>query len=451
MDTTHQLLKSLRTGRLSRRDFITRATALGISFSGIEMLLASCGSGGGNASKVNLTWSVWGNPGELTRFYQFTSDFNTHHPNISAQLAPIPTTNYEAKILTDLNGGVAPDIFYIMDDGTVTKLAQTGEIAELTSFFNGSLSQASPNDYYSGLWGGAKTSDGKIYAIPPDCNPLVLWYNKTVLQEAGVTEMPADLYTQGKWTRDIFTSMLRQVHAKGKYGYVLDDWDLVFYSWVTTNGGQVYSNNGQGTFVAHQNPQALDAFTWLASSVRAKLMIYASSLPRGQSNDVIFMANQAAFASAGRWFLPEFKQVKGLQYDIVPFPTPNGKIAPAGVGGAFVALNSKSKHMNEAFEFLTAFTSKVGQQFRLSGGGNALPSIKDDDQLVLDGNLPTHAQFFLDARNIGGYTLPPAEGRVPALATDIQSKLDPVWLQGADVEKTLNSVAQMVNSRIGQA
>lgn len=451
MNNTRQLLQAVQRGKLSRRDFLARTSALGLSLGSLEALLAACGGGTGGSNQVNLTWSVWGNPGELQRFYQFTDDFNTHHPNIHAQLVPIPTTNYGAKMLTDLNGGVAPDVFYIMDDGTVTKFAKSGQIAELSSYFKSAQSQSSPDDFYPGLWGGARTADGKIYAIPPDCNPLILWYNKTVLQEAGITQMPADLYLQGSWNRDTFTSMLEKVHAKGKYGYVLDDWDLVYYSWVTTNGGQVYSDNEQGTFIANQDPRAVEAFTWLATNVRAKLITYASSLPRGQSNDVVFMANQAAFATAGRWFLPEFKQVQGLQYDIVPFPTSTGKLLPAGVAGAFVAMNSKTKHPTEAFTFLSAFTSKTGQQFRLSGGGNALPSIQGDDQLVLEGNLPAHAQFFLDARNAGGYTLFPAEGRVPGLGADIQSTFDPMWLQGVDVQKTLNTVADMVNKRLAQA
>src|SRR5205085_8702605 len=193
------------------------------------------------------------------------------------------------------------------------------------------------------------------YGVPVDCNPIVLWVNKSVLQNAGVTTLPNDLYAQGKWTRDAFQSMITQVHSKGQYGYILDDWDLVWYGSVTTNGATVYDNNGNGKFVAHQDPKTVEAFKWLSDNVRAKNIIFAGTLPKGQGTDLSFMAKQAAFVAAGRWYLPEFKQVKSsLSYDVVPIPANTGKpIEPAGVALAYMVLSNQSKHQNEAFQFLT--------------------------------------------------------------------------------------------------
>jgi multiple sugar transport system substrate-binding protein len=39
---------------------------------------------------VTIKWSTWGNPGELSRFKEFTEDFNQKNPNIKAELVPIP-------------------------------------------------------------------------------------------------------------------------------------------------------------------------------------------------------------------------------------------------------------------------------------------------------------------------------------------------------------------------
>jgi multiple sugar transport system substrate-binding protein len=331
----------------------------------------------------------------------------------------------------------------------VAQLTKDKTVVELTPLLNGSSSAEKPDDFYSGLWGAAKTPDGKIYGVPVDCNPIVLWVNKSVLQNAGVTTLPNDLYAQGKWTRDAFQSMIEQVHSKGQYGYILDDWDLVWYSWVSTNGGTVYDNNGNGKFVAHQDSKAVEAFKWLSDNVRAKNIIFAGTLPKGQGTDLSFMAKQAAFVAAGRWYLPEFKQVKSsLAYDVVPVPATTGKpIEPAGVALAYMVLNNQSKYQDQAFQFLTNFVSAAGQTFRLSGGGNAVPSIKGPDQVVLQGNDPAHAQVFLDTRNIG-YALPASESRVAGLQTDIQNAIDAIWFKNADVQATLSKVAAMVNSRI---
>jgi multiple sugar transport system substrate-binding protein len=50
----------------------------------------------------------------------------------------------------------------------------------------------------------------------------VLWYNKKLLQDAGVSQMPADLAKAGQWNWQAFQTMLEQIVAKGKRGYQVD-------------------------------------------------------------------------------------------------------------------------------------------------------------------------------------------------------------------------------------
>ena len=450
MSTTHDLMQDLQRGNIGRREFIARALALGVSLSGIEAILQSCGgSSSGTPGATSITWSTFGSASELDRFTKFTTDFNSKHPNIQAQLVPIPSAaDYPAKILTELTSHTAADVFQAGDQD-IARYIKANLVLELTSLLTGPKSQSKPDDFYPGLWGTAKTPDGKIYGVPTDCNSWILWVNKSVLQQAGVTTMPSDLYTQGQWNRNAFQSMIQQVHSKGQYGYILDDLDYVLYSWVTSNGGTVYDNNGNGKFVANQDPKAVEAFQWLENNIRAKNITFGGTLPKGQGTDLSFMAKQVAFISAGRWYLPEFKQVgSGLAYDIVPFPPNTGKkIEPAEVGVGYLVINAATKHPNEAFEFLTNYVSVAGQTFRLSGGGNALPALKGADQVVLQGNDPAHAQIFLDTRNIG-YAPPASQSRSPGLESDLLTVLDNIWFKGADVQTTLNKAAALANSQI---
>jgi multiple sugar transport system substrate-binding protein len=114
-----------------------------------------------------------------------------------------------------------------------------------------------------------------------------------------------------------------------------------------------------------------------------------------------------------------------------------------------MVINKKTKLMDQAFDFVTSYVSPEGQIFRLSGGGNAVPSIESaaTEKVVTDGNDPKHAQYLLDVRNIG-YGLFPAEGFAPGLSTDIQTALDPVWLQGKDIKTALAGVAAMADPRV---
>lgn len=396
--------------------------------------------------KVKLKWSTWGNPGELGRFQEFTKDFNAKHPNIEVELIPIPNDSYEQKILTQLSGGTAPDIFY-SGDGTISKLIENQTVTELLPLMQSPDSKIKDTDVFEGLWGAAK-KDGKIYGVPVDCNPIILWYNKKLLKDAGVAEMPADLFEKGQWTWDAFKDMLTKLRAGGKHGYVLDNGWASYYSFISGNGGKPY--NEKGEFIAGTDPKAKEAYKFLYDNVQSKNITFAGTLPKGQGGDAMFMSNQVGFVSAGRWYLPIFKQNKDLQFDIVPFPTNTGKkIEPAGVATAYMVLNKSTKHPKEAYQFLSEFVSKEGQIYRLQGGGNAVPAVSGADQVVLEGNLPEHAKYFLDTRNIG-FALTPFEAGVPGLSKVITDEMETLWLKDGKLDDTLKTVTEKANKKIAE-
>lgn len=449
-NSQQNLVQDFMSGKIGRRSFMGRAMALGISLASVEAFVAACGgSDGGAGSTASIKWSNWANTGELARFKAFTEDYNKkHNTSVQYDFVPSANNNYFTKITTELNGGVAPDAFYV-GDGDIAKLVSNQTVLQLNDLLAGSKAKEKAEDYLPGLWGAAKTKSGKIYGLPVDCNPLVLWFNKKVLADAGITTLPTDLFDQGKWTRDAFQDMIEKIYAKGKQGFVLEAWSLQFYAWCTTNGGKIYDNDGYGEFIAHQDPKSLEAFKWLTDQIRKKTMVYAGSLPKGQGSDLAFIGNQVGFISVGRWDLPEFKSATGLEFDCVPFPSNTGQHLAAPVALAYMVINKKTKMQDQAFDFMTNYCSSDGQTFRLHGGGNAVPSIRsaDAEKVVLEGNLPEHAKYLLDARNIG-YGLYPSEGSAAGLSDDIKTALEPVWLQGKDITTTLASIAAMASPRI---
>ncbi|QBD74514.1 sugar ABC transporter substrate-binding protein [Ktedonosporobacter rubrisoli] len=451
MSDTFSAFPYLFSARTNRRKFLSRSLVLGASLAGLGTALQACGSSSA-AGPAALKWSTWAGATSAKRFQTFTNQYNTGH-KANVKFVPIPSyDDYLPKILSELNANIAPDVFYAADEHII-KLIQNQTIEELTPLMTKSGSIVKPDDYFPGMWGAAKTHSGKIYGLPVDCNPIVMWYNKKVLQQAGITEMPSELYAQGKWNRDIFQQMVDKIAATKKRGYILDNDSMLYhYSWVVNNGGTVYDNDGYGNFVADQDTKAVEAFQWLADNVRAKKFAYAAALPSNQGEDLMFIANQVGFLSIGRYYLSEFKEAraKGLDYDIVPMPATDGKSKPTGMFLAYIVLNKRSKNPDAAYEFLSTYVSKDGEEERLKDDGNAVPSVKGADQVVLGGNDPAHAQYLIDARN-NGFATYASEMGTPGLSADIVSAFDPVFLKGADVKTTLGKVATMVNTRIKQA
>jgi multiple sugar transport system substrate-binding protein len=430
----------------------------------LSLILSACGSGtvkttdnGSNAAPtaaangkvIKLKWSTWGNPGELKKFFELTDQYNKDHPNVKWELVAVPNDGYEEKIITQLQGGTAPDVFYAGDQ-TVVKLIENGSIAELTPMMDNPDSLIKKGDFADGLWGGSKKGD-KIFGVTVDCNPLVTYYNKKVLADAGITDDPQKLYEAGEWNWKKFQELTEQLKAKGKYGLVIENWSGPIYSWATINGGKIYDKDQDGNFIGDQDPKTIEAFKYLADNVKNKNFVFAGALPKGQGPDAMFMSNQVGFGIAGRWWVPQFNANTALKYDIVPLPTNTGnKMEPAAIPTAYMVMNKKTAHEKETYEFLSYFVSKEGQTFRLKGG-NAVPSVAGVDDLVLDKSAqPEHAQFFLDAREIG-YALWPSESAVAGASDIVKDNVDLLLLGKQDAEITLKKISEGVTKKISEA
>ena len=434
--------------RLTRRDFL-RLSGAGVA--GASLLgIYGCGGGGGS-STGQVAWASWANSGEAERFREYTDHFMEEHPNLQVTYTPTPNfDDYHPKILTQLNGGTAPDAFYAGD----TFLAQfiaNDTISELNELMTGPNSQAQPEDFAKGLWGPARLPDGTIYGITVDCNPTVIWYNKTVLKEAGINDDPMELYENGEWKWDVFQQMSQQTaeSADRVNGLMFENGNNWFYSWCRQNGGTPYDGD---QFVANEDPKCVEAFEWMRENVSNGSFTYAGNLPTGQGADAQFNSNRTAFGQAGRWWLPIFRENSSLEYDVVPFPTnTDNKMEPGWVAAAYMVMNKETESRKNTFEFVTSFTSAAGQKFRLEASGNAVPSVRGADEVVLNDPILEGKQYFLDVRDNGGIVGYVPELSVPGLTEDMQDIFERrLWLPDGDgdVQGTLDEVAKLANSKI---
>jgi multiple sugar transport system substrate-binding protein len=426
------------SGRTNRRRFVGASALTAVSLS---LPFRSAGAQG-----TEVTWSSWGNTGEVENLRNFTDEYNGMQSDVVAKYIPVPTDGYDEKLLTQLNGGTAPDLFYVAD-GQMSTLVQNNVVADLTELLSGTTSKSKPEDFAGDLWGPSRTADGQIFGVPVDCNPLVMWYNRTLLQEAGITEMPADTYEAGNWNWDTFQNILDTVTESGGRGLVLGDWWAYRYSFITNNGGTIYTD---GRYTANEDPKSVEAIQWVADNIAAEKIIFSGSLPEGQGADAMFMSNQLAFVSLGRWGLPLFRQNENLDYDIVPYPTNTGnKIEPSGVAVAYWCMNATPSDAEAAFNFYTHFVSPEGQASRLDTGGNAVPSIEGEAaaNVVIEDDQPEHRQYFLDARDVG-YGPLAEEAGTPGLSSELNDLFSEFWLEPGDAKDILDRAAELANGMI---
>ncbi|GAB2557590.1 ABC transporter substrate-binding protein [Gracilibacillus alcaliphilus] len=415
------------------------------------LILAACSndSGGGNGNsgssggnpdaEVKLTMTAWGNPAEQEVYQRALDAYMEENPEVSIELIPAPGDTYRQQLFTQLQGSQATDLFYVGAE-YMAQLIATGRVMELSEFLESDESYVKPDEFAEGLWGPARNEDG-IYGTAVDSNPMLIYYNKKVLEEAGIdpTE-PQKLYEAGEWNWDNFTELNRQVAESGKYGFVAENSALHHFSWSWTNGGEMYDEDAN--LILADNEKAQEAFGYVADNIAEGNFTYAGALPEGQGPDAMFMSNQTAFVAAGRWLTPMFSENEALEFDYIPWPTNTGEtLETASIATAYLAVGEHSDNVEEAMKFLSYYTSEQGQRDRLTDGGNAVPSVEAADDIIDNADVPEHASYLVDVRNIG--QVEDKQTTIPGLDEEINSLLDLLFLGQEDLDTTIGKIDQV--------
>ncbi|MFV0407802.1 MAG: extracellular solute-binding protein [Propioniciclava sp.] len=436
----------------------TLKPAAGVLAGAVMLGLAGC-SGGSSTPATGTTeptdsgapagtviWSTWGNPEELTRFNEFNDEFMTKYPDIKVTLNPVASySDYHSKLLAQLTSKTAPDVFYIGDD-KLGQFVDAGVLLGVNEKMAAADSVISSDIFFDGLFGAAEV-DGEIYAGPNDVNPDAFWYDKKALEAAGITEDPAELAANDQWTTAKFLEMNDKLAAAGLTGSIYWNYWATHYSWISSQGGKAYEGDA---FVGNTDPTTVEAVTTLGQYFQDKKFLVADTMPEGAGADSVFVTHKAGFFAQGRYTIGTLKSagVEG-DYDIVRWPTPDGKAAPTGVAASYLAINKDSANADAAFLFWSEFLNADGQKFRLAGGGNAVPSVQGADDVVSEGDYPMHWQTFLDMRDTG-FANYAAEAKVPGLSSDVSDLFLKLYEGKADAQGTLDAVAALAEEKMAE-
>lgn len=393
--------------------------------------------------KIQLTMTAWGNPEEVKGYQKALDLYEEENSHVEIELIPVPSDNYEERLFTQLSGGNAPDVFYA-GSGYISKLIETGKLVDLTEFLETDESYVSADEFAEGLWGGARR-DGNIYGVTVDNNPFLMYYNKNILKEAGINKSPQDHFEEGTWNWDTFAQITEEIVEAGKHGFIGESSGDHTFSWVWSNGGELYDDDGD--IILKENEKAKEAFEYLDMLVENGNITYGGVLPEGQGADAMFMSNQVGFVAAGRWLTPMFSKNESLEFDYIPWPTNTGNsMEPASIATAYLSASKDSDHIDEALKFLSFYTSTEGQKVRLEGNGNAIPSVDGIDELITEESIPEHASYLLDAREIG--IVDDKQNSIPGLDGELSDILDLMYLGKQDAEVTIDKFHQKAQEMI---
>lgn len=434
---------------MSRLKSSSKIVVVTAAAAALAVSLGACsGGGGGGSDDDTVVWSTWGTAEELKRYDEFNEAFMERHPDITVKMQPVAAYGeYHPKLLAQLASNTAPDVFYVGDD-KIGEFVDSGRLLGLTEPMESADSETKPDDFFPGLFGAAE-KDGEIYGAPNDSNPDLLWYDRATLEAAGITEDPATLAADGEWTTEKFLEMNDKLAAAGIGGTMFWNYWATHWSWLASQGAPA-PYDASGAFVAGEDPQSVALTETLGEYFQDGKFIVADTLPEGAGADSLFVTGKAGFFVQGRYTIGLVKDAGTADdVDVVRWPTPDGQPAPTGVAVSYLAINKAAEDNEAAFTFWTEFLSAEGQIERLSGDGNAVPSIAGADEVVLEDGYPANAQAMIDARDIG-FVNYAAESVVPGLPTDIADIFLKLYEGMQDAQATLDEIAALVAEKSGQ-
>src|SRR5688572_24388716 len=118
------LVRKMRSGRLTRRNFIQSASALGLSATSISSALRASPASAQDATEV-VFWTEHTEP-DLSAMQMIVDNFNAENADVQVSLVQVVGDETDiTKLMTAVRGGVGPDI-YLLDRFTVAQRAAEG-------------------------------------------------------------------------------------------------------------------------------------------------------------------------------------------------------------------------------------------------------------------------------------------------------------------------------------
>lgn len=305
----------------------TRGTAAGLLALALITSTSACSNGsadtdaaGGDSSTLTL-WDPYPQFDDSDAWPQLVQKCGQEN-GVTIQRTGYDTTDLTNQVLRAAQQGNAPSVL-VVDNPVVSTLADGGVLADNDTT---GLDASGVEDNIL----AAGEVDGQTYGVPIGANTLALYYNKAVLDAAGVD--PASITD---W--DSLTAALQAVKASGKNGITFsaigtEEGSFQFLPWFWGSGAEL-------TDLSSSDAQsALQLWTgWLEQGLAPQTVISNNQ----QSAWEEFLTGDYGFVENGTWQLGPVKD-SGLDWGVIPIPGRDGGTAPAPTGGEFVTIPTQA-------------------------------------------------------------------------------------------------------------
>ncbi len=301
---------------------------------------------------------------DVKAYNEMIAEFEKTHPDIKVTYTAHEAKAYNTILTTALAGGSGPDIIHTRAYGSLENVSGAGYLEPLND-------QVDLSNFPADLVRGTTLrADGKVYAVPFATQTVLVYYNKDIFEQQGLTP-PA--------TWDEFMDVAEKLKAAGitpLANGTADGWTIEVASGAIMPNfygpdffGEVTS--GKTTFA---DPRYVDALEHMAQ--------LAPYMPQGfegvdyATMKALFTSGAAAMFIGGSWEIPGWRDA-GLNFGFMAGPAAEpgkDRLVATWLDGGY-GVNAASPNKEAALEFIRFTATKEWGQMLADKLAN-VPAVK---------------------------------------------------------------------------
>lgn len=352
--------------------------------------------------------------------------FEKANPDITVQVETVPFADYFTKLQTAVAGGTAPDAFELNYENFVV-YARNGSLAEL-----GDVDSAA----YKPALLDAFNHDGKQYGLPESFSNVLLFYNKTLFEKAGVRP-PTENWT---WEDERAAAKRLTDKSNGIWGDYQPVTFHEFYKALAQAGGRFL--NDDRTEAVFDSPAGVKAAEFLVGKVGTTMPTEADGAGTPDFDTDLFKSGKLAMWRTGIWMFSQLSDVD-FEWDVVVEPGSERKASAMFTNG--LAVSATSEHADAARQWISYLAaSGKAAEVRLNTSWE-LPPVADEAKLApyLDQPKPDNREAVFTSLESG--VLPPVIERQQEMQDAVTRELADAAAGRKTVQQALADAQSAVN------
>ncbi len=366
-------------------------------------------------------------------FKELAAEFNASQDDIEVVVEHLPWPEMQQQLMTDISAGTAPDISH-MATRWMAGFAVDGALAPIDDLMSDGFA-----DTFVPTFLDLQKVDGQTWGLPIAASARGMFYNKELLDQAGV-EVPTT-WEQALDAAKKVSALSDEIYGIGVQGAGLDTEGYWFYS-LWTHGGDIVGEDGRSGFSSDAAVAATQNYIDLINAGVTQPGVLGSNREDLQN---LFTAGKLGIVLSGPWLNTQIAdEAPDMQYGIAEIPVATDR-ATYGVTDT-ISILADSEVKESAMEVLEFF---FNDENRLAFGKNegfvpVLKSMSNEPYFTDDPNMAV----FLDMSPVAKFA--PLVPAWEEMAESLKTALAKAYAGDEQPSIALASAAEKMNSLLDE-